>query len=84
MENDLPGPHPPLTYGIFHMFRHFFFESFPYCDSVWECEVLNSNHSGHSMLEIVENQKGDEAAVCKCVTDIGSIPLYHSLQVLSI
>ena len=79
MENDPPDP--PLTYGIFHMFRHFF----PYCDSEWECEVLNSNYSGHSsMPEIVENQKGDEAAVCKCVTDIGSIPLYHSLQVLSI
>ena len=30
MENDPPRPPPPLTYGIFHMFRHFFFESFPY------------------------------------------------------
>ena len=29
MENDPPGP-PPLTYGIFHMFRRVFFESFPY------------------------------------------------------
>ena len=29
MEN-YPLLTPPLRYGIFHMFHHFFFESFPY------------------------------------------------------
>ena len=31
MENDPAGP-PPPTYGKFHMFNGFFFESFPNCD----------------------------------------------------
>ena len=38
----LPDPPPPPTYGIFHMFRRFFFESFPnYIFTRFKIKVLS-------------------------------------------